>query len=107
MQEDPNTDNQTPHLLMDCEDWQIAFQPYEASPSAALSLGFKLAMLRAYLDAQTIKCQHAIDALDLGMEVLFPHTGFYDASFDLFLRYTDGRVTFEEEQMLNALGIKF
>ena len=107
MQENPNTDNQTPHLLMDCEDWQIAFEPYEGNPSAALSLGFKLAMLRAYLDAQTIKCRHAIEALDLGMEVLFPHTSFHNASFDLFIRYTEGHLSFEEEQMVRALGVTF
>ena len=44
MQENPNTENQTPHLLTDCEDWQIAFEPYEGDPRAALSLGFKFAM---------------------------------------------------------------
>ena len=107
MQDDATTDNLTPQLLMDAEDWEVAFEPYEGRPSDALTLGCKLGMLRAYLDAQTIKCRHAIKALDLALEVLFPFTSFHDASFDLFLRLTEGKLTFEEEQMLNALGVKF
>ena len=63
-------------------------------------------MLRAYLKAQTIQCLQAIKALDLALEILFPLTSFHDASFDLFIKYTDIRLTFEEEQMARALGGK-
>src|SRR3954453_5885131 len=107
MQEDPNTDDQTPHLLMDEEDWQIPFEPYEGLSSDALTLGCKLGMLRAYLDAQTIQCRQAIKALDLALEILFPFTSFHDASFDLFIKYTHTGFTFEEEQMVIAMGVKF
>ena len=107
MQDNPNTDNHTEHVLMDSEDWEAAFEPYEGNPGAALSLGFKLAVLRAYLDAQTIKCRHAIKTLDLALEVLFLHTSFHATSFALFIRLTEGKMEFDEEQMLNALGIKF
>jgi hypothetical protein len=107
MQEDPNTDNYTKHLLMDEEDWALAFEPYEGHPRDALTLGCKLGMLRAYLDAQTIKSRQAIKALDLALEVLFPLTSFHDASFDLFIKYTEVGLTFEEEQMARALGVKF
>ena len=120
MQEDSNTDHVTIHVtdhatnhatqqqsLTDVDDWKAAFEPYEDDPSSALSLGFKLAMLRAYLDAQTIKCQHAIEVLDLALEVLFPHTEFHDASFDLFIRLVEGRLTYEEGEMLKALGVNF
>ena len=48
-----------------------------------------------------------MDALDLAMEVLFPLTQFHDASFNLFLKYSEGKLTFEEEQILGALGVKF
>ena len=58
-------------------------------------------------DGQLIKPRPVIEALDLAMETLFPYTDFHQASFDLFLRLTDGKLTFEEEQMLNALGVKF
>ena len=107
MQDNPNTDNLTPQLLMDEEDWQIAFEPYEGRPSDALTLASKLGMLRAYLDAQTIQCRQAIKALDLALEVLFPFTSFHDASFDLFIKYTHTRLSFEEEQLVRALGVKF
>ncbi|HEY4423236.1 MAG TPA: hypothetical protein VGN10_03465 [Pyrinomonadaceae bacterium] len=110
MQEDPitdETDDYRPQLLMDEEDWQVAFEPYEGRPSDALYLGCKLGMLRAYLDAQTIQCRQAIKALDLAMQVLFPFTSFHDASFDLFIKYTHTGLSFEEEQMVRALGVKF
>jgi hypothetical protein len=92
---------------MDEEDWQVAFEPYEGRPSDALTLGCKLGMLRAYLDAQTIKARQATKALDLALEVLFPFTSFHEASFDLFIKYTEGKLTFDEEQMVRALGVKF
>lgn len=108
MQEDPNTntDNQTQWPLLDSEDWEAAFEPYEDDPVSALSLGFKLARLRLYLDAQLIKPSPVMEALDLAMKALFPYTGFHKASFDLFLKFMDGKLTFDEEQMLRALGVK-
>jgi len=112
MQEDPTTDDETdddyrPQFLMDEEDWQAAFEPYEGNPSDAQTLGVKLGMLRAYLDAQTIKCRQAIEALDLALKVLFPLTSFHDASFDMFIKYTQVELSFEEEQMVRELGVKF
>jgi len=41
------------------------------------------------------------------VEVLFPYTDFHSTSFDLFVRLTEGKLTPDEEQMLNALGIEF
>ena len=107
MPEDVTTDNLTPQLLMDHEDWGLAFEPYEGKPGDALHLGCKLGMLRAYLKAQTIQCRQAIKALDLALEVLFPFTSFHNASFDLFIKYTEVGLTLEEEQMVKALGVKF
>jgi hypothetical protein len=74
---------------------------------AALRLGFNLATLRTELDSLLIKSRPVMESLDLAMEVLFPFTSFHEASFDLFLRYTEGKLTVEEEQMLEALGVKF
>ena len=83
------------------------FEPYEGHPGDAQTLGCKLGMLRAYLDAQTIQCRQAIKALDLALEVLYPFTSFHDASCDLFIKYAQVGLTFEEEQMVKALGVKF
>jgi len=106
MQDNPNTDNQT-QTLSDAEDWEIAFEPYEGKPYAALQLGFNIAVLRTYLEGQLFKSPPVIEALDLAMEVVFPYTDFHSTSFDLFVRLTEGRVTPDEEQMLTALGIEF
>ena len=107
MQDDPNMEDLTPRPLVERDQWELAFEPFVGETYAALRLGFNLAILRAYLDAQTIKCRHAIQILDLALEVLFPHTEFHDVSFGLFIRLTEGKLTFEEEQILNALGVKF
>ncbi len=107
MQDDPNTDNQTQQFLTDVEDWEIAFEPYEGQPYAALQLGFNFAVLRTHLEGQLFKSPPVIEALDLAMEVLFPYTDFHSTSFDLFVRLTEGKLTPDEEQMLKALGIEF
>lgn len=101
-----NTDNLSEAVLVDREDWEIAFQPYEERPGDALTLGFHIAILRTHLDGLLIKPRLVMEALDLAMEVLFPFTSFHGASFDLFLRFTEGKLTVDEEQMLNALGVK-
>lgn len=102
-----NTDDQTQPLLIDRDDWELAFEPYREKPYAALKLGFSVAILRTRLDAQMFKSRPVIEALDLAMEVLFPYTEFHKASFDLFIRLTEGKLTFDEEQMLHALGVNF
>ena len=107
MQDNPNTDEQRDDLLVDRDDWEIAFTPFEEKPYAALRLGWNLATLRTDLEGQLFKPQSVVEALDLAMEVLFPYTSFHRASFDLFIRLVENKLTFEEEQMLNALGVKF
>jgi hypothetical protein len=107
MQDNPNTDHRSPRFDVDYDDWELAFKPYEGHPHAALLLGYNVAVLRKHLDSQLIKSRPVMEVLDLALESLFPHTSFHDASFDLFLRLVDGKLTFDEEQMLNALGIKF
>jgi hypothetical protein len=100
------TDNQTPLFDMDRGDWERAFEPLEGHPCAAIRMGFNVAMIRKQLDGQLFKSKPVMEALDLAMEALFPYTTFHDASFDLFIKFTEGKLTFEEEQMLNALGVK-
>jgi hypothetical protein len=101
-----DTDDQIQGLDMDRHDWEIAFEPLEGTGYAATRMGFNIRTLRKYLDAQLFKPRPVMEALDLAMEVLFPYTDFHKASFEMFLKYTDGKLTFQEEQMLNALGVK-
>ena len=114
MQNNPNTNNQTddtcsntPYFEMECGDWQVAFEPLEGHAYAALRLAFNIRMIQNYLDAQLFKPRPVMEALDLAMQMLFPYTDFHKASFDLFLKYTDAGLTFQEEEMLRALGVKF
>ena len=110
MQEDPTTDHTDTRpigLDLDRDDWESALKPYKGDPHAALLLGFNLAVLRTNLDSQLIKCRPVMEALDHGMEALFPYTTFHDASFDLFIRLVEGKLTYEEGEMLKALGVQF
>ena len=112
MQDNPITDitedadDQIRGLDMDRHDWEIAFEPFEGAGYSVIRMGFNIRTLRKYLDTQVFKPRPVMEALDLAMEVLFPFTAFHKVSFDLFLKYTDGELTFEEEQMVNALGVK-
>jgi hypothetical protein len=111
MQDNPSTDNtdtgsNTPYFEMDRGDWEVAFEPLEGHSYPAVRMGFNIRMMRKYLDAQLFKPRPVMEALDLAMEVLFPFTEFHKISFELFLKFTDGELTFEEEQMLRTLGVK-
>lgn len=101
-----NIDDQTGPFDMEREDWELAFEPFEGHAYAALRMGFNIATIRKDLNGLLLKSRPVMETLDLAMEVLFPFTDFHKASFDLFLKFTDGKLTFEEEEMLKALGIK-
>jgi hypothetical protein len=110
MQDNPNTEDtntQTREFDMDREDWERAFEPLAKNSYAVLQLGFNFATMRKYLDTQLFKPRPVMEALEQAMEALFPLTEFHDVSFNLFLKFTEGKLTVEEEQMLKALGVKF
>jgi hypothetical protein len=90
---------------MDREDWEIVFETFKGAGYPAVRMGTNLRMLYKYLDSQLFKPQPVMEALDLALEVLFPLTEFHKATFDLFLKHVDCELTFEEEQMLRALGV--
>jgi len=102
---DTTEEDPIPNPLVERDLWEQAFEPFEGEHYAALRLGFNFAMLRNYLEGQLIKYPPVMESLDIAMEVLFGYSEFHDASFDLFIRLTEGKLTHEEEQMLNALGI--
>ena len=106
MQDNRTTDeNVNPQL--DVEDWEIAFEPYIEDPGAALQLGVNLMTLKASLTVVPFKVQEVTEGLDRAMEVLFMCTDFHDVSYDLFIRFAEGQLTFEEGEVLKTLGIKF
>ncbi|HKG58370.1 MAG TPA: hypothetical protein VKB05_01225 [Pyrinomonadaceae bacterium] len=99
-------DDLAPEPLTDNGDWELCFEPLKGHAYAAARMGFNIRLLRKHLDAQLFKPRPVMEALDLAIEVLFPFTDFHKASFEMFLKFADCELTFEEEQMLNALGIK-
>jgi len=107
MPEYDNTDNSTEHPVLDTEDWEIAFEPYEGHPGPALMLGFNLTVLKSYIAVEPLKIQEAIDSLDRAMEVLFQHSQFHEVAYGLFHRLVEGQLTLEEEELLKSLGLKF
>ena len=113
MQDNPNitddtdTGSNTPYLDMEREDWELAFEHLKGTGYTAIKMGQNLRMLYKYLDAQLFKPLPIMDSLDHAMKVLFPYTDFHEASFEMFIRLTEGKLTHEEEQMLHALGMKF
>ena len=113
MQDNPITDNTedtedlTPRPAVECDEWELAFEPFEENAYAAIRMGFNIALLKKHLDTQLFKPRPVMEALDQAMEVLFPYTPFHNASFDLFIKFMEGKLTFQEEEMLKALGVKF
>jgi len=110
MQDNPNTENTDPEtheIDIDREDWELAFESLGKNSYPVLKLGFNFAIMRKYLDGLLIKPRPVMEALDEAMTVLFRYTEFHDVSFNLFLKFAEGKLTFEEERMLNALGVKF
>ena len=107
MQDNPNTDNSSEHPMMDAEDWELALEPYNGFPGQALTLGFHFVVLKSYLVIEPLKIEQAVASLDLGMEVLFKHTDFHGVAYGLFRKLVQGQLTFEEEELLKSLGLKF
>ena len=110
MQDNPNTENtdtQTHEIDIDREDWELAFEPLEKNSYPVLKLGFNFAIMRKYLDSQLFKPRPVMEALDEAMDVLFALTEFHDVGLNLFIKFTEGQLTLEEEQILEALGVKF
>ena len=102
MPDNVNTDTESPYL--DDEDWQIAFDPYEGNPRAALTLGFHLAELKRLVS--DLKKHEAITALDNAIDCLYEHSDFRSAGRELFLTAIEGKLTTDKEEVIRHLGIK-
>src|SRR5688572_33487885 len=101
-----NTDNVVEHSWLDAEDWEIALQPYDANPDAALLLSVNLSQLRNHITESTA-INEAMAELDRAIEVLFLHSQFHEVSYLLFRQMADGKLSFEHQTMLKTSGIKF
>ena len=102
MPDNPNMDAESPYL--DDEDWQIAFEPFEGKPRAALTLGFHLAELKRLVE--DLKKHDATTAIDRAIDCLFEHSDFRSAGRELFLTAIEGKLTTDKEELIRHLGIK-
>ena len=103
MQNNANTDAEISYL--DDEDWQIAFEPFEGQPRAALTLGFHLAELKRLVDG--LKKHEAVSAIDRAIDCLFEHSDFRSAGRELFLNAIEGKLSTDKEELIRHLGIRF
>ncbi len=106
MPEYDNTDNPIDHAL-DYEGWEIAFEAYERYPVEALILGGRIMAMKAFLLIEPPKIAEVIEGLDKAMEVLFHRSEFHRVAYEMFRRVAGGDLTFEEEEMLKSLGLRF
>ena len=104
MQNDVTTDSADDILGLSEEDWQIALEPYEGHPLDALSLGFRLAVMKQQI--LDLKMPDALAELDQAIECLFEHSDFRRAGRELFQIAVEGRLTIEQEELLRQLGVR-
>ena len=103
MQEDPTTDDEN-ETSPDLEDWQIAFEPYEGEPEAALTLGYRLSELKQLI--RDLDMHEALQEIDAAIDCLFEHSDFRSISRELFETAIAGRLSTEREGLLRKLGVQ-
>jgi hypothetical protein len=102
MQEDRITDSENPYL--DADDWQVALEPFEGKPQAALTLGINLVELKRRVKALDLR--GATDAIDVAIDRLYEHSDFRSVSRELFVTALEGNLTTDTEDMLRELGLE-
>jgi hypothetical protein len=107
MQDNANTDDtdsETDSPYMDAEDWQIAFEPYEGEPQAALTLGFLLTQLKLYIT--DLDMHEALGEINVALDCLYDHSDFRSISRELFGTAIEGKLTTDKEALLRQLGVR-
>ena len=104
MQDDPITAFETDSPYPDEEGWQIAFEPYEGNPQAALTLGFRLTELKQLI--RDLDMHEALAEIEVAIDCLYEHSDFRSVTRELFGTAIEGRLTTDREAVLRQLGIK-
>jgi len=104
MQDNPITDPETEVAYPDPEDWQIAFEPYEGNPQAALTLGFLLTELKRSI--RDLDIHEALGSIDGAIDCLYEHSDFRSISRELFGTAIEGNLTTDKETLLRQLGLR-
>jgi len=104
MQDNPITDSETDIAYPDPEDWQIAFEPYEGNPQAALTLGFLLTELKRSI--RDLDMHEALQEIEVAIGCLYEHSDFRSISRELFGTAIEGKLTTDREALLRQLGLR-
>jgi hypothetical protein len=96
-----------PTVMLDPEIWKIVFEVYARHPTSAFSLAFQLIAVKQSLQQGRKGMQEALEALDLAIESLYPHTQFHKMGHQLHRRALEGTITFNQEELVRKLGVKF
>ena len=107
MQDNVNTDDtdtENDNSYIDEESWQIAFEPYEGNPQAALSLGFLLTELKRSI--RDLDMHETLREIDAAIDCLYEHSDFRSVTRELFETAIAGKLTTDKEAVLRHLGIK-
>ena len=99
MIENRNTEN----APLDCEDWQIVFEPYAQFPILALVLAQHLTALQDLAQSDAAK---ATAAINRAVDELYEHSDFRSVSLNLFRASVQGRLPVDVENVINTLGIR-
>jgi hypothetical protein len=93
-------------MMLDPEQWKIVLEVYAGHHVAALNLAYQLIEIKRSLKRGQKGIQDAMDALDLAVEALYPHTDFYKTGRTFFQQTIEGRLKPEQEEKLRQLGVK-
>ena len=103
MDETPKPDAEPP---LDCEDWQIVFKVYSEHPLLAFVLAQHLIGLKEMIEGGPEQTAQSTAAIDRAVDVLYRHTHFQAACHKFYRLAVEGKLTIEQEKLLNELGVK-
>jgi hypothetical protein len=93
--------------MLDPEIWKIVFEVYARHPTSAFTLAFQLIAVKQSLQHRRKGRREAIEALDLAIESLYPHTQFHKMGHQMYRRALEGTITLRQEELMRKLGVKF
>jgi hypothetical protein len=92
--------------MLDAEDWKSVFEVYKENPIPALTLAFQLIAIKQSLERGRKGIPDAIEAIELAIENLYPHTNFHNLGQKMFRRTIEGKITPTFEDLIRRLELK-
>ena len=92
--------------MLEAQNWAIAVQRYKGHPIPALLLAHQLMAIKQCLQQGRKGIPDAIEALDLAIEGLYPHTDFHKMGRKFYHLTIEGTLKPHQEERLRKLGVK-